>query len=174
MCCYHRCRHLSFIGIKHIQGTLLPQTSRPMLSGVEGSGARSNTGCFGHQIILERPALLGRLHQTSGVRESRVRGGAAIWPSGGRGGALRRGVRECNLAARRAWGARRGRTADRTHLPLAGPQAKKSFLRSSSTRRGTTLANYRHTLQHDHAFIDHAVRSHACLTPLSFIGGRLW
>ena len=47
-----------------------------------------------------REALLGRLHQTSGVRETRVRGGAAIWPSLAAMARCGGGVRECNLAAR--------------------------------------------------------------------------
>ena len=123
MCCYHRCRHLSFIGIKHIQGTLLPQTSRPMCSGVEGSGARSNTGGFGHQIIIERgtDSLLGRLHQTSGVRESRVRRRGHLAKSGGRGAC----AAACgNAISRRAWGARAEAWA--SHLPFAtDPEGKR-------------------------------------------------
>ena len=67
-----------------------------------------------------RGALLGRLHQTSGVRESRVRGGAAIWPSLAAVAACG-GVRECNFAARlerEAW-------ADAPAIGIAVPVNKR-------------------------------------------------
>ena len=47
----------------------------------------------------------GRLHQRSGVRESRMRGGAASWPSLA-AVAVCGGVQECNLAARVGSGVR--------------------------------------------------------------------
>ena len=61
-----------------------------------------------------------RLHQRSGVRESRVRGGAASWPSLA-AVAVCGGVQECNLAARvgcEAW-------ADSPAIGQTGPRKKE-------------------------------------------------
>ena len=64
------------------------------------------------EITFERGivAIASMFYQTSGVRETRVRGGAAIWPNlRGRGGVRRRtgkqsrGARLGGLGARRTW-----------------------------------------------------------------------
>ena len=86
------------------RGTLLPQTSRLMLSGVEGAGARTILGgSENHSPSLEAHSsvsvsIRGRASRL-GVRESRVRGGAASWPNLA-AVAVCGGVQECNLVAR--------------------------------------------------------------------------
>ena len=92
------CRYQSLIGIKHSGHAAASNFKAPMLSGVEGSGAHTILG--GSENHFHPPRLQahasGRLHQRSGVRESRVRGGAASWPSLV-AAAVCGGVQECNV-----------------------------------------------------------------------------
>ena len=84
-----------------IRGTLLPQPSRPMLSGVEVSGAHTILGGSENRFVprgslkCPSPSEVGR----AGIARARRRGHPASWPSLA-AVAVCGGVQECSLAVR--------------------------------------------------------------------------